>query len=439
MWAARVIAAIVIAIASTCAAAVADDQMPWLPSLEAAQQVAARTNRLVLIHFWAPWCQPCMRLEREVFSKPETGKALEANFVMVKLNTDEAPGTARLYGVSSLPSDVIISPNGRLVSQLQSPPTANQYVVQMNQAAAGYRQLTARPTQHAAVTPVSANPAIAQPVVAMPQPAPVIPPAAPPVAGAPGQPAMAPQVVAMNAPQSPGVSPEQLASQAPPTAAVASAPPMAAAQGAQAPVAAPAVDRYAEYFPPGTSPQTVAPQTRAPQAAAAQMGAPQPAPGTQAATASVGTSVPNAAAAPLQGAYNSYVSYQQQQQPPAPQLPAGCPPLGLDGNCPVTLVERMQWSLGDRAWGAVHRGRTYLFAGPEERARFLASPDLYSPVMSGIDPVLALDNQMVVAGKREFGVFGADRRIYLFADEASLKRFEQNPKRYAAEAIQAQR
>jgi YHS domain-containing protein len=148
--------------------------------------------------------------------------------------------------------------------------------------------------------------------------------------------------------------------------------------------------------------------------------------------------MPGTAAAPQQGAYNSYVSYSQ-QQPPAPQLPPGCPPLGLDGNCPVTLVERMQWALGDRAWGAVHRGRTYLFAGPEERARFLASPDLYSPVMSGIDPVLALDNQMVVAGKREFGVFGADRRIYLFADEASLKRFEQNPKRYAAEALQAQR
>src|SRR5689334_6705470 len=71
MWAARITAALLIAIASNIAA-VADDQMPWLPSLEAAQQVAARTNRLVLIHFWAPWCQPCMRLEREVFSKPET-------------------------------------------------------------------------------------------------------------------------------------------------------------------------------------------------------------------------------------------------------------------------------------------------------------------------------------------------------------------------------
>jgi YHS domain-containing protein len=132
-----------------------------------------------------------------------------------------------------------------------------------------------------------------------------------------------------------------------------------------------------------------------------------------------------------QGAYNAPASYQH--QPPIPQLPPGCPPLGLDGNCPVTLVEKMQWSVGDRAWGAVHRGRTYLFMGPQEREKFLANPDLYSPVLSGLDPVLAMDNQMVVAGRREFGVFGADRRIYLFADESSLKRFEANPKRYAVD------
>src|SRR6185295_3792648 len=116
------------------------DQMPWQPNLETARQIAAQTNRLVLIHFWAPRCEPCMRLEKEVFSRAETGKALEANFVLVKLNAwDDAPGTARLYGVSTLPTDVIIAPSGRLVSQVQSPQSAAQYVAQMNQAAAGYR------------------------------------------------------------------------------------------------------------------------------------------------------------------------------------------------------------------------------------------------------------------------------------------------------------
>ncbi len=132
---------VVLALTMTATAALGQDQMPWQPNLETAQRVAAQSNRLVLIHFWAPWCRPCMRLEQEVFSRAETGKQLEANFVMVKLNADDAPGTTRLYGVSSLPTDVITTPSGRLVSQVQSPPSASQYVQQMNQVAAGHRSL----------------------------------------------------------------------------------------------------------------------------------------------------------------------------------------------------------------------------------------------------------------------------------------------------------
>jgi thiol-disulfide isomerase/thioredoxin/YHS domain-containing protein len=385
--------------------------MPWQPNLEAAQQLAARTNRLVLIHFWAPWCQPCMRLEREVFSQAETGRALEPNFVLVKINSDDAPGTTRMYGVSSLPTDVIIQPNGRLVSQFQSPPTANQYVAQLNQAAAGHRELARKSSPQ-----ISSN-------------APAIGGIAPPAAAAPmAGPGMAP---AVSTPY-----PATAAAQAPPT-----------------PNATAPYDRYAEYFQPpngatvaqpaaAQAPMNQAPLNQAPmgqapavQTAAAQPYANQPpqqamAPPQGAAAVQASQYAPGAG----QGAYNAHASYQH--QPPLPQLPPGCPPLGLDGNCPVTLVERMQWSVGDRAWGAVHRGRTYLFMGPAEREKFLANPDLYSPVLSGLDPVLAMDNQMVVAGRREYGVFGADRRIYLFADEASLKRFEANPKRYAVDGEQ---
>ena len=61
-------------------------------------------KRLVLIHFWAPWCKPCRQLEQGVFAQAETGKALDANFVMVKLNVDDSPATARMYYVSS-PAD----------------------------------------------------------------------------------------------------------------------------------------------------------------------------------------------------------------------------------------------------------------------------------------------------------------------------------------------
>ncbi|HEX3727806.1 MAG TPA: thioredoxin family protein, partial [Pirellulales bacterium] len=135
-----------IALAVVAASALAQDQIPWQPSLEAARQVAAQTNRLVCVHFWSTTCQPCMRLEKEVFSNAEVAKALEANFVMVKLNVDESPGTARVYGVSSIPADVIISPSGQLVSQVQSPPTATQYIAQLNRVVAGYRDLVGQPS-----------------------------------------------------------------------------------------------------------------------------------------------------------------------------------------------------------------------------------------------------------------------------------------------------
>jgi len=125
-------------------------------------------------------------------------------------------------------------------------------------------------------------------------------------------------------------------------------------------------------------------------------------------------------------------------QPAGPALPPGAPPLALEGFCPVTLLERRAWTTGNVAHGVVHRGQTYLFAGPEEAQKFLANPDAYAPVLSGLDPVLALDNQVNVPGRREFGVFSGNR-VYLFSNEDSRSKFQQNPNRYAAEVLQAMR
>jgi YHS domain-containing protein len=116
---------------------------------------------------------------------------------------------------------------------------------------------------------------------------------------------------------------------------------------------------------------------------------------------------------------------------------AAAPPLALDGYCPVTLVEQQRWQVGDRRWGAIHRGRTYLFTGPEQQRKFLANPDRYSPAVSGQDVVMALDYGQEVEGKRAMGV-EYQNRVYLFSSDASRQAFSQNPKRYAAEVLQAE-
>ena len=122
----------------------------------------------------------------------------------------------------------------------------------------------------------------------------------------------------------------------------------------------------------------------------------------------------------------------------AAQVPEGNPPLGLDGYCPVELCEKHRWVLGNRQWGVIHRGRTYLFGGPEQQRRFLADPDRYAPVISGDDVVLALDRGQSVPGRREHGVFFRGR-VYLFADEASLETFARSPTRYVEQVLQTMR
>jgi YHS domain-containing protein len=112
--------------------------------------------------------------------------------------------------------------------------------------------------------------------------------------------------------------------------------------------------------------------------------------------------------------------------------------VALEGYCAVTLCEKRSWTPGDVRYGAIHRGRTYLFQSPAEQQRFLANPDRYSPVISGNDPVVALDEGRAVPGTRRYGLF-YENRVYLFSSEESLARFSRAPNRYAAEIIQAMR
>jgi YHS domain-containing protein len=110
--------------------------------------------------------------------------------------------------------------------------------------------------------------------------------------------------------------------------------------------------------------------------------------------------------------------------------------LALDGYCPVTLVEKQQWVVGDHRWGATHRGSTYLFAGSEEQQRFLSDPDRYAPVICGNDIVQAMEKGQAIQGNREHGVF-YNGHMFLFADEADLEKFSKNPAYYADQALEA--
>jgi len=433
-------------------AGMAQQPLRWETSLENAQRLAGQTNRLVLIQFWAPWCGVCKRMEAEVLPQPSVIAQLSANYVPVKINADHFPATAKQYGVTALPTTVITTPQGQLLDSMRGRVEAAEFVARLDRIASStkqrggavYAKMPATTSPNAAVTsPTSPNPAVtAQP--------PTLPPN---FANAP----------VINTNNGPALGP---------TAPAAVANPQPAANNPTGNAAGMSDDRYADFFrraqgdpaapiaqpsstlpssannmPSATQPPTTpAMPTNAP-IQTANMNQPYPsAPMGAAGQASV-----PATPAPAYGRQTPAPSFSApaavtQNNPAMPALPSGPStqvpaiqaPLALDGFCPVTLTEKQQWTPGDRRWGAVHRGRTYLFLGPEEQRRFFSDPDRYAPAVSGNDIILATEQGQAVPGMREHGVFFGNR-IYLFASEATLERFAKNPNQYANQAMAAAR
>ncbi len=380
------------------------DPINWRNNLDAAKIEAAESGKLLLLHFYTASCGPCKKLERDVFSQPQIAAAMENNYIPVKLNADKSSAIASAYQISRVPTEVILSPQGNIVQKLSCPLEPNAYGAQLVNVAQHYRGNAANRTVSAQTPVNSAYAGLKITPSARPQSVATIRP----VSTAPVQPVVTQNPYAVSArPAAPRVAAAPVVQQRPAGPALPANAMPNSYRDRYAAVAAPAPVATAQQPPITPTPNTppvVTATTAATTAPAAQQ----------------------VAAAPVA---SSAVAW-------PPELPAGTPKLAFDGYCPVSLQQAQKWVRGDKTFGAIHRDRTYLFAGEAQRQKFLASPDAYSPVFSGNDPVKMLDENQQVAGTRKFGCAyrGA---FYLFSSKESMARFAKQPDRYSAGVRQA--
>ena len=363
--------------------------IPWETDFKTAMQVAQETDRLVLIHFYGDQCPPCRMMDKEVFSQQAVADALTPHFVPLKVNTEQNPKAVQNLNITSIPMDLIVTPQREIVFRRKGGATAAQYTDELLSI------LRTVQAQREAELSDAERLQIAQ---------------------------------VQNQPQHSSQDPIFQAEVSPPGLQVPQAqtshtPPSDTEFPGAPELFVPPADELAIFtsqeeldFSIATAPLT-ADDSKTQDNEMILVDHAAPAEATDALT---GLSIPNLYGVEEDVEERENLGYES--------------PYILDGFCPVELQEHERWIAGKAEFSLHYRDRFFLFSSKEAMNVFAKNPYHYTPVAMGEDVVQMLQGGQKIKGKRHYGAW-YQGRIYLFVTQENYNAFAERPSYFADFAL----
>ena len=363
-------------------------EIAWSEDLAGTMELAQRTGKPVLIHFYGDHCPPCRMLEKKAFKDTQLIAAISEHVLAVRINAERDTKTAARFRVNRWPTDVYLHPNGEEIYRNISAQDPSAYertvlkVAEKNQRFVGqHKSKPSKPLSEETNTKVRASFASGRPMTAE-----------------------------------------------------ASSPVAASLQG-------PARVRLSEVAVTSVDTADVAinNQTPLPTLAGPSVQDMQP--------LVVEAPLPTmevASDAVASDAVASDAVASDAVAPPTKVEPILPTEVAMGGFCPVTLAMAIEasktgtspnpaWVKGNGDFAVRHRGRVYHCVSEEALAKFLESPDLFAPVLSGCDLVEYSKSGKWIDGDCRFGFIDKETgRIFLFSSSLNCQEFVQNCESYSS-------